>query len=147
MTARESTMSTTKQASETQGFAAGAVFSAGVLLLLAGLWQAFLGLVALFKDTNTLIVVGEKWVFSFDVTAWGWIHLLIGATLFVVGIFVLRGALWAAIVGIGIAGLSALANFIWLPYYPIWAILIITLDVIIIWALAAHRQSIHLLDR
>ena len=64
-----------------------------------------------------------------------------------VGIFVLRGALWAGIVGIGIAGLSALANFLWLPYYPVWAILIITLDVIIIWALAAHRESIHLIDR
>lgn len=139
-------MSTKTQASESQGFAAGAIFTAGVLLLLAGLWQAFLGLVALFKDTNTLIVVGQKWVFSLDVVAWGWIHLLIGAALFVVGIFVLRGALWAGIIGIGIAGLSALANFLWLPYYPIWAVLIITLDVIIIWALAAHRKSIHLLD-
>ena len=140
-------MSTKTHVSETQGFAAGAVFSAGVLLLLAGLWQGFLGLVALFKDNDTLIVVGQKWIFSFDVTAWGWIHLLIGAALFIVGIFVLRGALWAGIVGIGIAGLSALANFLWLPYYPIWAILIITLDVIIIWALAGHRESLHLFDR
>ena len=140
-------MSTKTHVNETQGFAAGAVFSAGVLLLLAGLWQGFLGLVALFKDNDTLIVVGQKWIFSFDVTAWGWIHLLIGAALFIVGVFVLRGALWAGVAGIGIAGLSALANFLWLPYYPIWAILIITLDVIIIWALAAHRESIHLLDR
>ncbi len=133
--------------SETQGFAAGAIFSAGVLLLLAGLWQAFLGLVALFKDNDTLLVVGQKWILSFDVTTWGWIHLILGAALFVIGIFVLRGALWAGIVAIGIAGLSALANFMWLPYYPVWSILIITLDVIIIWALAAHRQSIHMLDR
>jgi hypothetical protein len=140
-------MSTTTQGSEKQGFAAGAIFSAGVLLLLAGLWQAFLGLVALFKDTDTVLVVGQKWIFQFDVTTWGWIHLLIGAALFLVGIFVLRGALWAGIVGIGIAGLSAFANFLWLPYYPVWAILIITLDVIIIWALAVHRESIHILDR
>jgi hypothetical protein len=140
-------MTTTTQNTEKQGFAAGAIFSAGVLLLLAGLWQAFLGLVALFKDTDTVLVVGQKWIFQFDVTTWGWIHLLIGAALFVVGIFVLRGALWAGIVGIGIAGLSAFANFLWLPYYPVWAILIITLDVIIIWALAVHRESIHILDR
>ncbi len=46
-----------------------------------------------------------------------------------------------------VAGLSAFANFLWLPYYPIWAILVITLDVIIIWALAMHRESVHLLDR
>lgn len=140
-------MGTTTQGSQSQGFAAGAVFTAGVLLLLAGLWQAFVGLVALFKDTDTVLVVGQKWVFQFDVTTWGWIQLLIGAVLFVVGIFVLRGALWAAIVAIGIAGVSAFANFLWLPYYPVWAILIIILDVIIIWALAAHRESIHSLDR
>jgi hypothetical protein len=140
-------MTTTTQNTEKQGFAAGAIFSAGVLLLLAGLWQAVLGLVALFKDTDTVLVVGQKWIFQFDVTTWGWIHLLIGAALFVVGIFVLRGALWAGIVGIGIAGLSAFANFLWLPYYPVWAVLIITLDVIIIWALAVHRESIHILDR
>ena len=139
-------MSASAKSNETRGLATGAIFSAGVLLLLAGLWQAFVGLVALLKDTDTVLIVGQKWVFSFDVTAWGWIHVLIGAALFLVGIFVLRGALWAAIVGIGIAGLSAVANFLWLPYYPIWSILIITLDVIIIWALAAHRESIHLLD-
>ena len=139
-------MSSSAKSSGSQGLATGAIFSAGVLLLLAGLWQAFVGLVALLKDTDTVLIVGQKWVFSFDVTAWGWIHVLIGAALFLVGIFVLRGALWAAIVGIGIAGLSAFANFLWLPYYPIWSILIITLDVIIIWALAAHRESIHLLD-
>ena len=139
-------MSSSAKSSGSQGLATGAIFSAGVLLLLAGLWQAFVGLVALLKDTDTVLIVGQKWVFSFDVTAWGWIHVFIGAALFLAGIFVLRGSLWAAIVGIGIAGLSAFANFLWLPYYPIWSILIITLDVIIIWALAAHRESIHLLD-
>jgi hypothetical protein len=130
--------------SQKQGFAAGAIFTAGVLLLLAGIWQALAGIVALVNDT--LYVVGEKWVFQFDLTTWGWIHLLLGAALFVVGLFVLRGALWAGIVAIGVAGLSAVANFLWLPYYPLWAILVITLDVIIIWALAAHRESIHLID-
>jgi hypothetical protein len=138
-------MSSTTQGGQKQGFAAGAIFTAGVLLLLAGVWQVLAGIVALVNDT--LYVVGAKWVFQFDLTTWGWIHVLIGAALFVVGLFVLRGALWAGIVAIGIAGLSAVANFLWLPYYPLWAILVITLDVIIIWALAAHRESIHLIDR
>ena len=140
-------MSTKTPPTDNQGFAAGAVLSAGVLLLLAGIWQALLGFVALFKDNDTLFIVGQKWIFSFDVTAWGWIHLIIGAALFLVGIFVLRGKLWAAVVGIGIAGVSAVANFLWLPYYPIWAILIISLDVIIIWALATRRETIHMFDR
>ena len=110
-------MSSPTPTTETR-YAAGAILTAGSLLLLAGAWQAFLGLVALFKDADTVLLVGPKWTFSFDVTAWGWIHLLIGAALFVVGIFVLRGALWAAVVGMIIAGISALANFLWLPVLP-----------------------------
>jgi hypothetical protein len=137
-------MTTNTQSSKTEVWAAGAIFFAGVLLLLAGAAQAAIGLVALFNDT--FYVVGQKWVFQFDITTWGWIHLGLGALLIVVGIFVLRGALWSSIVGIIIAGLSALANFIWLPYFPVWAILVIALDVLIIWALASHRTSIHLMD-
>ena len=59
---------------------------------------------------------------------------------------ILRGAEWAAIVGIALACLSALANFMWLPYQPVWAILIIALDVLIIWALATRPKAIQLLD-
>jgi hypothetical protein len=130
--------------SSSENWAAGAVFFAGVLLLIAGVAQAVVGLVALVNDTFYL--VGEKWIFQFDLTSWGWIHIAIGAILFLVGIFVLRGALWASIVGIFIAAVSALANFVWLPYYPIWALLVIAVDILIIWALATHRKSIHLLD-
>lgn len=139
-------MSTKSPATESHGFAVGMILTAGVLLLIAGLWQTFVGFVALANDTDTVLVSGQKWLFSFNVTAWGWIHLVVGLALILVGIFVLRGALWASIVGIGLAGLSALANFLWLPYYPVWSILIITLDVIIIWALAAHRASIKQFD-
>jgi hypothetical protein len=137
-------MSANTKPSAGTSWAAGAIFFAGVMLLLAGAAQAAVGLVALFNDT--FYVVGQKWVFQFDITAWGWIHLGLGALLFLVGIFVLRGALWSSIAGIVIASISALASFAWLPYFPVWAILVIAVDVLIIWALATHRTSIKLLD-
>jgi hypothetical protein len=127
-----------------QAWAAGGIFTAGVLLLLAGGWQVVAGISAILKDT--VFVVGVDYVWKLDLTTWGWIHLLLGVGLFAVGIFILRGAAWAAVTGIVLAGLSALANFLWLPYQPLWAILVIALDVLIIWALATRRESIHLLD-
>lgn len=125
-------------------WATGTIFFAGVLLLVAGICQAFVGLVALVNDT--FFVVGEKWVFQFDLTSWGWIHIVIGAVLFVIGIFILRGAAWSAIAGVILAAFSAVVNFMWLPWTPIWSILVIALDVLIVWALSTHRQAIHTID-
>ena len=127
-----------------QQWAASAIFVAGVLLLLGGAWQALLGISAILKDP--VYVIGINYVWKLDVTTWGWIHMLLGALLIVVGIFVLKGAAWAAWAGIVAAGLSAIGNFMFLPYQPLWAILIIALDVLIIWARATRREAIHLLD-
>lgn len=127
-----------------QAWAAGSIFTAGVLLILAGGWQILAGISAILKDQ--VFVVGVNYVWKLDLTTWGWIHVLIGVGLVVVAIFLLRGAEWAAIVGIALASLSALANFMWLPYQPVWAILVIALDVLVIWALATRPQSVHLLD-
>lgn len=131
---------TTERPSSGGAWAAGAIFTAAVLLMLAGGWQILQGLSAIFNDK--VFVVGVSYVWEFDLTAWGWIHLLLGIILVVVGIFLLRGAGWAAITGIVVAGISALANFMWLPYEPVWAALIIALDVLIIWALASHRHAV-----
>lgn len=136
-------MSTTTPPRDQQ-WAAGAIFTAGVLLLLVGVWQAAAGISAILKDA--VYVVGIEYVWRLDVTTWGWIHLALGALLVVVGVFVLKGAAWAAWTGIVLAGLSAVANFMFLPYQPLWSGLIIALDVLIIWALATRREAIHLLD-
>lgn len=136
-------MSSTKSGAA-EGWAAGAIFVAGVLLLLGGFFQVVAGISAILNDA--VFVVGIEYVWRLDLTVWGWIHLLIGAALILVGIFVLKGASWAAIAGIVVAGLSAVANFMYLPYQPLWAILVIALDVLIIWALATRRGAIHLLD-
>ena len=108
-------------------------------MIMIGAFHAFQGLVALFNDD--FYVVGQKWIFEFDLTTWGWIHLIVGIGVVVAGFFVFNGAVWARAVGIGVAALSALLNFMWLPYYPIWSLIIIALDVLVIWALSAHGRD------
>jgi hypothetical protein len=120
--------------------AVGLTVFAGVMMIMLGVFQAIQGVVALFNDT--FYVTGQKWVFQFDITTWGWIHLIVGVLVAVAGFFVFRGAVWARAVGIGIAAISAVLNFMWLPYYPFWSMLIIALDVFVIWALAVHGRDI-----
>ena len=120
--------------------AVGLTVFAGVMMIMLGVFQAIQAVVALFNDN--FYVAGQKWVFEFDLTAWGWIHLIVGALIVVAGFFVFRGAVWARAVGIGIAAISAVLNFMWLPYYPLWSMLIIALDVFVIWALTVHGRDI-----
>ena len=120
--------------------AVGLTVFAGVVMIMVGVFQAIQGVVALVNDT--FYVVGQKWVFSFNITTWGWIHLLAGALLVVAGFFLLQGAVWARVVGVGVAIISAVLNFMWLPYYPVWSMLIIALDVFVIWALTVHGRDI-----
>jgi hypothetical protein len=120
--------------------AVGLTVFAAVMMIMLGIFQAIQGIVALFNDN--FYVAGQKWVFEFDLTAWGWIHLLVGVLIAVAGFFVLQGTAWARWLGIGIAAVSAILNFMWLPYYPIWSLLIIALDVFVIWALAVHGRDI-----
>src|SRR3954452_4631875 len=115
------------------------IFAASIMMMI-GAFHAIQGLVALFNDT--FYVAGRKWTFTFDVTAWGGIHLLLGIVVAVAGYFLLTGAVWARTVGIVLAAVSALVNFAWLPYYPVWGIVIIALDVFVIWALTAHGRDI-----
>ncbi len=86
-------------------------------------------------------MVAPNYIYTFDLTAWGWIHLLIGLAFVAIGICLLLGQGWALIAGIVVAAISALINFTWLPYSPFWAILLIAVDLLIIWALASARAQ------
>lgn len=116
-------------------FAAGASTFAATVMLVAGLFQAVEGIVALVNGPEFLVRTAS-YVFTFNATAWGWFHLVIGLGAAAAGAFIFTGNLLARSVGIAFAVLSALANFLWLPYYPVWAVVVIALDVIVIWALA-----------
>jgi hypothetical protein len=115
------------------GWAYGGITFAATMLVLVGGFQVIAGLAAIFEDE--FFVLTQNYVFDLDVTAWGWIHLLIGIALLVTGWALYSRAAWAGIVALTLAVLSALANFFFIPYYPFWAILVIALDVWVIWAL------------
>jgi hypothetical protein len=112
---------------------------AGVMMIVGGGFQAFEALAAIVNDQY--LVVLPNYIYAFDLTVWGWIHLLIGLGLVAIGICLLMGQGWARIAGIVVAGLAALANFTWLPYAPLWALLVIAIDVLVIWALVSARQQ------
>ena len=90
---------------------------------------------------NEFYVATRNYLFEFDATAWGWIHLVLGAIVAFAGWGLLSGQTWARIVGITLAALSATANFLFIPYYPFWSLLLITLNVLVIWALTAHGRE------
>lgn len=125
---------------ERSTWAVGYEVFAAVMLMLIGAFHAFAGLVALINDE--FYVVGSKWVFQFDVTTWGWIHLLVGVVVLASGIGILTGNVLARTVGVIVAAISAIVNFVWLPYYPVWAIVIIAIDVAVIWALTVHGRDL-----
>jgi hypothetical protein len=110
----------------------GLIF-AGTIMILNGVFQFFQGIAGVARDD--VYVTVPKYTFKFDVTTWGWIHLIVGLIVAITGIFVLKSAPWARGVGIGLVAFSAFTNFLFLPYVPLWAVTIIALDVFIIWAL------------
>lgn len=123
-----------RRSSTQQSWATGGLVFAATMLLMVGVWQAFMGLAAIIDDEFFVNVRG--YTYEIDTSAWGWIHLALAALLILTGFFLFTGAAWARGVGIALAALSAINNFIFLPYYPLWAIVVIALDVFIIWSLA-----------
>jgi len=125
---------TTIRDDETSGTSYGLSIFAGVMLVTLASFEILQGLSAVLKDD--IFVKGADYTYKIDLTTWGWIHMLIGAIGLAVGLGILTGRVWAFSAGIGFAVISALAQFAFLPYYPFWSILIITLDILVIWALA-----------
>jgi len=115
------------------GWATGGLVFAASMLILIGVFQALAGVVAIANDN--FYVVARNYTFDLDVTAWGWIHLILGLAILTIGIFLFRRATWAGVAAIAFAMVSALSNFFFIPYYPIWALVLIALDVWVIWAL------------
>src|SRR5215218_5774136 len=115
------------------GWVAGGVTFAGTMLIVIGGFQIVAGLTAVFNDE--FFVVARNYTFDLDVTAWGWIHLLMGVVMLATGLGLFTRRVWAGVAGIFVAMLSALANFFFIPYYPVWALVVIALDVWVIWSL------------
>mgnify|MGYP006355215017 CR=1 FL=1 len=125
---------------EPSGWATGAVLFAGIMLIVIGIFESLQGLNAIFEDQ--FYVVTENYVFDIDVTAWGWIHLLLGVVVIFGGYALMAGRTWGRILGIVVAGIAAVVNFAWVPYYPFWSLLMIALAVWVIWALTSRWHEV-----
>ena len=120
-------------------WAEGIGIFAGAALLTVGIFQFLEGVSAAAKDD--VLVGTPNYVFEFDLTTWGWIHIVFGIVVAIVGGAILAGQRWSLVAGIVLAMVSALMNFVWLPYYPVWAIVIIAFDIAVIWALSTLLGS------
>jgi hypothetical protein len=119
----------------------GLVVFGGVLLALTGGFQIMQGFVAILRD-EYFYVTRDGLLITMDYTAWGWTHLGLGLIAVGTGIGVLAGQMWARVVGIIIAVLSALVNLAFLSAYPIWSTIIIAMDVLVIYALTMHGSEV-----
>jgi hypothetical protein len=118
----------------------GWIVFAATMMLLMGTFHLVQGLVAIFKDDY--YVVGKSGlVVQLDYTAWGWTHVIFGAIVIAAGIGLFTGQFWARLVGIALAGISALLNFVFIAAYPFWSMIIIAVDVFVILALTVHGRE------
>ena len=125
---------------EPSGWAIGWALFAAVMLITVGCFQVIAGIAAIAEDE--LLVKGADYVLQLDVTTWGWVHLLLGAILILSGLGVMSGNVVARSVGVFVAALSMVANFAFIPWYPVWSIAVIAVDIAVIWALTAHGRDV-----
>ena len=128
------------QQTNRSGAAVGWTAFAGVMMILIGVWWIFAGLVGLINDN--FYVKTKDYIFQFNTTTWGWIHLIVGAIVLLAGFGVFAGAVWARTIGVIMAVVTAVVSFAWLPWYPLWALLIAAASITVIWALTAHGRDI-----
>ncbi|MFE7234780.1 DUF7144 family membrane protein [Streptomyces sp. NPDC002405] len=122
-----------------QAWATGLTAFAAVMLMIAGVLDIFRGIMGIAQDD--VFVTTRNYVFQYDLTGWGWIHLVLGVLAVIVSIGLFQTAMWARVAGVAIAGLIILANFLSLPYYPVWAVVMIAFSGFIIWALCVLRPE------
>jgi hypothetical protein len=122
------------------GWAVGFSWFAGAIMVLIGGFHALMGLAVLIDDG--FVRDTRDYAYDLDPTGYGWIHLILGIVLVLVGFGIFSGAVWARTVGIILAMLSAFVNFFFIPSYPVWSVLIIALDIAVIWALATTGPDV-----
>lgn len=122
-----------------QSIALGISAIAAVMLMVVAALSVLEGTVAIAGDE--LYVAGTDYLYAFDTTTWGWVHVVLGVLGIVIGIGLLFGATWGRYAAIGVAALVIVANFLSLPYYPMWSVLVIALSIVVVWAIATWQPE------
>ncbi|QES42498.1 hypothetical protein DEJ49_17315 [Streptomyces venezuelae] len=115
------------------------VFSVCVLTIV-GSYHSIAGFAAIVDDR--FFTRPDDYPYALDVTTWGWLHLIIGMIVLAAALTLLSGYLWARAVGVTVAGLSALECYFFTPYYPVWCVVMIALDVLVIWSLVRYARPV-----
>ncbi|MEV5676867.1 hypothetical protein AB0L68_00895 [Streptomyces sp. NPDC052164] len=126
-------------ASTANSWATGGLVFAGVLMLIEGILGIFQGIAAIAED-DVYTRFGD-YIFKFNLTGWGWIHLILGIILVITGYGLLKAFTWARGAGIALAALSVIANFMFLPYQPIWALITVAIGLFVIWSLSTYQSD------
>ncbi|MBO1333579.1 hypothetical protein [Streptomyces sp. VRA16 Mangrove soil] len=129
----------TRGQGEGNAWATGGMMFAGVLMLVSGVLGILNGIAGIAKD-DVYGRIGD-YVYSFNLTTWGWIHLIIGVLVAITGWGLLKGADWARGAGIGLAALYIVEYFMFLPYAPVWSVISIGIGVFVIWSLATATDG------
>ncbi|QIG40942.1 hypothetical protein G5T42_16895 [Microbacterium sp. 4R-513] len=135
-------MSNTQQQS---GWVGWAVFG-GIVLIITGVFDFLFGLAAVVGPDSAYFRNGEGDLWLLNVSGWGWWHLIFGLVLVLVGVFLIRGATWARTIAVIVVGLNAISQLTLLPYQPLWALLIIGLDLLVIYAVVVHGRELRTRD-
>ncbi|MFF7725220.1 hypothetical protein [Streptomyces sp. NPDC008001] len=123
----------------TQAAAGGLTLFAAVMMMVVGFVDVFRGIMGIVHDP--VFVHTPDYVFKFSLAGWGWIHLLLGIAALMVGVGLFKVSLWARILGVVVAALLLLVNFLSIPYYPLWSIVAIALCAFVIWGLCVVRTD------
>jgi hypothetical protein len=121
------------------GAAMGFTIAAAVLMMMSGVWNFLEGLAAIIRGSYFHVL--PTYAYDLSVRGWGWFHLVLGAVVAIAGVALLTDKIWARIVGVALASISAIVNFLYIPYLPVWSIALIAIDAVIIWALLAPRRE------
>jgi hypothetical protein len=122
----------------TTAWARGGTIFAGILLLVDGILGVVKGIAGIVSN-NAYNRTGN-YVYSYSINSWGWLHVGLGVILALAGLALLAtGAQWARMVAVTIAALGLIANFIWLPFQPVWAIVSIAIAIFVIWSVCTDR--------
>jgi hypothetical protein len=113
---------------------------ASVMMLLAGMFGIINGIAALVNDE--IYVVTEDGIFLFDFTVWGLIHLTVGILAMFAGLSLLTREAWARFTGVVLAMASALSQLAFIPAFPLWSVVIIGIDVLVIYALLVAWEQV-----
>lgn len=122
----------------TSTWAGGLILFAAVFMVVGGSFHAIQGLAALINDDFFVNVQG--YAYDVDITSWGWLHLGVGIVVALTGLTLLSGAIWARLIALFIVVVSAIINFIYIPYQPLWSIILLVIDGAIIWALLTYPE-------